>query len=325
MPQSEVIICVLTYNRPAFLAQALRSILAQTWRDLRVVILDNASTTDYAPVIAEFQDERVAYVRHEKNLGSTGNLAHACQHFMTAPFFMAFHDDDLMHPELIERQVRQLQAQPRICWVSCLLQAFQGEPSAFESKLTNAVMFFDSRAELAEALMCGLQLNFGAVLYRSSALRKVDLQLLIDQCSIIADRPILFHAMRHGGAAILIDRLLLYREHLTQDSWTGYLRPRHLIGLAQQYQSALDEAPTLLRRWRFRFWCALNLPASYFRLPPPVQSAFWPFVRQCRESGVLHRSLLVWFPVRQALGYIVRKLLRRGSTAPVIIRRREET
>ena len=56
MALPELTICVLTYNRPGFLAETLRSIVAQTYRDFRLVVLDNASPTDLRPVVEKLAE-----------------------------------------------------------------------------------------------------------------------------------------------------------------------------------------------------------------------------------------------------------------------------
>jgi glycosyltransferase involved in cell wall biosynthesis len=309
----EVTVCVMTYNRPDFLAATLRSIFAQTWSDFRVVVLDNASTADYRNVLDEFGD-RLVYLRHEVNLGVFGNFLFACRQFSDTPYLMIFHDDNLMHPQLIERQLKVLNEHTDICWITCLLQVFFGQVPQFDRKISGQVLTFGSMGELAHAMICGLQLSFGPVLYRTSALHGIDIDALFDECSIIADRPILFHAMKNGRSAVLNDRLELYREHATRQSYVGPLQAKHLIGLARQYRLALQDGSTPIQRWRWRFWCAFNLPDSYLRLFPAEGPGFIKFLRECVRAGVLDFWLLPWFPARRGLGLFLQGM--RGQRIP---------
>jgi glycosyltransferase involved in cell wall biosynthesis len=63
------------YNGERFLAQALDSLLAQTFRDFEIVISDNASTDQTPEICRDYagRDSRVRYIRNERNLGALPN------------------------------------------------------------------------------------------------------------------------------------------------------------------------------------------------------------------------------------------------------------
>lgn len=71
-----------SYNSAAWLAQAVGSCLEQTHKDIEVVVVDDHSTDSTEDYMRwqEKQDQRVKYIRNEKNLGrsasrNVGNLA----------------------------------------------------------------------------------------------------------------------------------------------------------------------------------------------------------------------------------------------------------
>ena len=63
MPAFSVIIP--TYNRAAVLPKAVRSVLAQDFEDLEVIVVDDGSSDETADVIRTLDDDRVRYVRRE--------------------------------------------------------------------------------------------------------------------------------------------------------------------------------------------------------------------------------------------------------------------
>ena len=65
MPRVSVIIP--THNRSAFLRSAIRSVLAQTYQDFELIVVDDASTDDTAHVVDSFNNERITYLRHSVN------------------------------------------------------------------------------------------------------------------------------------------------------------------------------------------------------------------------------------------------------------------
>lgn len=75
MPSPAVSVCLPTYNYGAFLAGAVQSVLDQTYTDFELLVYDDASTDDSVEVMRRFEDdERVSFVRHEKNQGLFANF-----------------------------------------------------------------------------------------------------------------------------------------------------------------------------------------------------------------------------------------------------------
>ena len=109
MPRVTVVIP--TYNRARFLPGAIDSVLAQTYADFRLLIADNASDDDTREVVARYDDPRIEYVRRPENLGITANHNLALQQVET-PYCLIVPDDDLLFPEILERTVPVLDANP---------------------------------------------------------------------------------------------------------------------------------------------------------------------------------------------------------------------
>ena len=104
---------ILTYRRPVLLARALRSVLAQTFKDLTVRVYDDASGDNTAEVVAAFaaQDPRVVYHRHAINLGAVANYNYALARVDT-PYFSMLSDDDVLLPEFYDRAMEGLTKYP---------------------------------------------------------------------------------------------------------------------------------------------------------------------------------------------------------------------
>ena len=70
-----VTIGVPVFNEERFLAEALDSLLAQTFTDFELVIADNASTDGTESIGRSYaqRDSRIRYVRHRSNVGAPAN------------------------------------------------------------------------------------------------------------------------------------------------------------------------------------------------------------------------------------------------------------
>ncbi|HJT35973.1 MAG TPA: glycosyltransferase family 2 protein, partial [Pirellulales bacterium] len=106
-----VSIGVPVYNGQNYLAEALDSLLAQTFGDLEIVISDNASTDRTEEICREYaaRDSRVRYYRQAENRGAGWNFSEVFRLSRGEYFKWAAHDD-LCAPTLVERCVERLEA-----------------------------------------------------------------------------------------------------------------------------------------------------------------------------------------------------------------------
>ena len=64
-----VSVIVPTFQRPEFLRAALQSVLRQTFKDFEVLVVDDGSPMDPAPLVNALDDPRIRYFRHQSNRG----------------------------------------------------------------------------------------------------------------------------------------------------------------------------------------------------------------------------------------------------------------
>jgi glycosyltransferase involved in cell wall biosynthesis len=106
-----VTIAIITYNRCDYLRQSIEAALAQTYHDFELLVVDNASTDDTARMVSQYKDPRLIYIRRSVNGGPAVNCIEAMSR-AKGNFLLISHDDDLVHPELVERQLRAFEDHP---------------------------------------------------------------------------------------------------------------------------------------------------------------------------------------------------------------------
>jgi glycosyltransferase involved in cell wall biosynthesis len=108
-----VSVIVATYNYGRFLAGALESVLAQTFADFEVIVINDGSTDDTAEVMVPFlSDPRVRYYR-TNHLGQPA-AKNVGIRFARAPLVAFLDADDLWLPRKLEKQVARFRADPTL-------------------------------------------------------------------------------------------------------------------------------------------------------------------------------------------------------------------
>jgi glycosyltransferase involved in cell wall biosynthesis len=102
------------FNGERYVADAIESVLAQTFEDFELIISDNASTDRTAAICREYaaRDPRVRYHRNDRNIGAAPNFNRAFRLSCGQYFKWAAHDD-LLAPEFLAKCVAVLDADPR--------------------------------------------------------------------------------------------------------------------------------------------------------------------------------------------------------------------
>lgn len=112
-----VSICIPVYNGETFLAETIRSVLEQSFRDFELVILENASRDGSFEVARSFPDPRIRIERNRETLSQPDNWNRAVQ-LCRAPLVKLLCADDLLHPRCLELQVPPMQDDPALALVA---------------------------------------------------------------------------------------------------------------------------------------------------------------------------------------------------------------
>lgn len=117
------------YNGERYLAQAVESILSQTYPNIELIVLNNGSTDGTADILAQYarQDHRVIILFHPEPLGHAGEAASNVASRQARGQYIAKLDaDDVANPNRLEKQVAFLEANPAVFLVGSYLELIDG-------------------------------------------------------------------------------------------------------------------------------------------------------------------------------------------------------
>lgn len=100
----KVTIAIPTYNRVRYVKRAVQSALNQTYKNVEIIVSDNASPDNTVEEVGKFKDERLVIIKQVKNLGLAGNF-NTCLNKATGEYFILLSDDDYLEPTAIEELV----------------------------------------------------------------------------------------------------------------------------------------------------------------------------------------------------------------------------
>jgi len=109
----KISVCIPTFNTARYLAEAIESVLGQTFTDYELVVYDDASTDETPEVMRRFADPRLRYVRSEHNLGQAGAWDR-CVSLASGEYVALLHADDVYLSGFLDQRVSVLDANPTV-------------------------------------------------------------------------------------------------------------------------------------------------------------------------------------------------------------------
>jgi hypothetical protein len=251
-----VSVVMTAYNRAGLIAASIESVLAQTFTDFELVVVDDRSTDDTVAVVQRYAgDPRVRLVVNDTNLGDYPNRNHAAT--LARGEFLKYHDsDDLMYPHCLEVMVAGLRSAPGASFALTSSRGWFGAPCP--------MLLTPRLAYQREYLGSGLfHVGPACALFRRDAFFTLG---RFPVGSIHADLLFWLHACARVNIVLVAGDLFWYRVHDDQvihESWA-------------KYEAARLEAP----RWR-----AIDAPES------PLTAVEREIAKRNQAYGIARRVL----------------------------------
>lgn len=277
------------YGDVAMMKLAVDSILAQEDRDFRLTIVDDGYPDDSLPAyfagLTE-SDDRVRYLRNEKNLGANGNYR-KCLGLLEHEYAVIMGADDVMLPNYIAT-IRRAFANAEVDIVQPGVEVIDENGTVYNPLGDKVKAYLRSRTvgvsadavvsgePIAKSLITGDWLYFPSVAWRSEALKKHSFR---EQYDVVQDLALAMDIIMDGGKMMVADTICFqYRRHRESDSSVRALDGRRFA----EERAFFDECVRDFRKlgWNDAAGAAkAHLSSRLHALtlaPKVVQKRMWP-------------------------------------------------
>lgn len=218
-PKQELVSIVTPfYNTAQFLAEAIESVLAQTYQNFEYILSDNCSTDGSLEIAQKYarMDPRIRVIRHDQFVGQFPNYNRALEHISGESTYVKIAQaDDKLYPECVERMVDLASRHPAVVLVSCCYLAGEflaGDGLSFQKDV------FSGAESCRAALLTGGNF-FGSptcLLYRADIVRRRRPFFEVGETN--ADTTACFEILREGEFA-RVPQILAFLRRGNSSTW----------------------------------------------------------------------------------------------------------
>jgi len=126
MTDIPITVLMPVYNGEKFLAEAIDSILCQTFKDFEFLIINDGSTDKTKEIIQSYTDPRIRYVENEKNIKLIASLNKGLD-LAKGRYIARMDADDISLPERLEKQFSFMEKNSEIGFCGTKANVFEGK------------------------------------------------------------------------------------------------------------------------------------------------------------------------------------------------------
>lgn len=319
-PVSRPLISVIipTYNRPAYLRQAIASVLQQTYSHLEIIVSDDGSVNNPQAIVESFQDPRLRFRRNSTNLGIAWNATYAFQSAQ-GKYVASLNDDDCWQPNFLETLIAPLEANPELVLAFCDYAVINADGTVNPERTKQ-----QTRKEKRDQLQQGIYQPFWkiglvdqAVFTACAALIRKDAVNWeqLHEGGVFWDFYLTYLACRSGGGAYYCpERLAQYRMHPQSENMLSGSRDAQAkirkgqAGIAC-HQRFMQDAPAELQPYFQQEWAHASTTVAIGLMRSQQVAEARPYLLKSLQHNPLNLRtftalLLSWMPPSLARPFV---------------------
>ena len=225
------------YNAEKYLGEAIDSILAQTYKNFELIVLNDGSTDKTEEIVLSYKDPRIRYVKNEKNLKLIKTLNKGID-LAKGEYIARMDADDVSLPTRFEEEIKLFETNSELSIVSCLPNNIN-EQGHFLSHSSYFVCTKNGSCRFVSAIEPPIL--HPAVMFKASAIKKYKYN---DSPEFYHVETLeLWHRMLKGGekCEIIPKYLLNYRDNTSSicHCYGDLQTEHHLIFSRKNYTELL--------------------------------------------------------------------------------------
>ncbi|MEW6290662.1 MAG: glycosyltransferase [Thermodesulfobacteriota bacterium] len=254
-----VSVIIPSYNHQQYIAQAITSVLDQTWAEIDLIVIDDASTDGSAAVISKMHAERggFRFVRQPQNRGLINSLNHGLE-MAQGQYFCELASDDFLCRDSIEKRVHFFTNHQDHVALFADAILVNGETETGTCVLDDKRRSLFRQPDPLPPMLQGVLPIFSTGMFRTEILRKIGRFDPQYRCYEDLEMPVLL--CLQGKVGFLDEPVLYRREHATNvSSTTATIRTDKILCYEKLLRNpALASYATLIRYQLRRSYLALG-------------------------------------------------------------------
>jgi len=322
-----VSIIVPAYNRAQYIDACLRSAIAQTYQNIEVIVVDNASTDSTWDIIGDLAafDHRIRPFRNETNLGPVRNWERGLA-AAKGDFAMFLWSDDLIAPTFVSKTVPWLLGNPDAGFVCTGLEVFFDNHRYRDSVYRIGPAGLYASRLYRQSILCDLRfpLSPGCALFRLTDLRRnltlfIPNHLSIDMAASGVGADLLFYlkaTLNYPVFAYVDESLAFFRSHsgsITKASQAGVVPLLYALTKTNFLENNSAPSREIRRHNAYLFLLLMRFPNNnlglrrreeFYRKEQPDVAVDWVCVLWIGVRYLCHELLRMYGRVIYAFGNV---------------------
>ena len=215
----DITVCIMSYNRPQYLREALLSVIHQSQKPRKVVIYDNGSDEDVYKAVADLLTKDINFVSTDINKGVIWNLERAIASTNTK-YMMLFHDDDILNENFLAIQMGLLEENDKLVALSSNAKILDKNGvkkniSLLSMNRNKPIEIYKNSGEVAMKYASNSCIPLSPTIYRTSNLKNITMRKDFDK---VFDAVMFCDLSENGWVGCNMSPNFYLRVHGNQDS-----------------------------------------------------------------------------------------------------------
>jgi glycosyltransferase involved in cell wall biosynthesis len=196
----KVSVIIPTYNRSSYLKRAIQSVLNQNHDNIEVIVVDDTSTDNTEEVVQSFHDDRIIYIKNEKNKGA--NFSRNVGLKKATGTYISFLDDDdyFSDTDKLKEQIRLLDENKNVVFVAC----------GYYDKSIDKKRFPTVKGKVDKELLLSFSnIETSTIMIRKDIIEKIG---YLDECLPSEQNHDFFYRISKMGEFDYLDRVMVIKD-----------------------------------------------------------------------------------------------------------------